>query len=67
MKVVYYFGDKYYSRSGSLMGMLYTENGDRYDWGKLQNEVSNGVDVVVREATPAMIAWADKKLEGLQE
>jgi len=63
MKVVYYFGDKYYDKSGTMMGPLYTENGERYDWGKLQSDVHNGEDVVVRKATPEMIQWADKQLE----
>ena len=63
MKVVYYFGDKYYDKSGTMMGPLYTENGLRYDWGKLQSDVRNGEDVVVRKATPEMIQWADKFLE----
>ena len=63
MKIVYYFGDKYYDQSKSMMGILYTEKGERYDWGKLQNDVDNGQDVVVRKATPDMIKWADEQLE----
>ena len=63
MKIVYYFGDKYYHKSGTMMGALYTDKGRRYDWGKLQHDVENGEDVVVRKATPEMIQWADKFLE----
>ena len=63
MKIVYYFGDKYYDQSKSMMGILYTESGSRYDWGKLQSDVDNGQDVVVRKATIDMIKWADEELE----
>lgn len=63
MKIVYYFGDKYYHQSSTMMSSLYTDKGDRYDWGFLQRDVSNGEDVVVKKATPAMIKWADEQLE----
>lgn len=63
MKIVYYFGDKYYDQSGTMMGVLYDDKGHRYDWGFLKRDVSNGEDVVVKQATPAMIKWADKILE----
>ena len=66
MKIVYYCGDKYYDRSGTMMGVLYTDAGHRYDWGKLQHDVDNGEDVVVRKATPQMIEWADKQLENFK-
>ena len=63
MKIIYYFGDKYYAQSGTMMGVLYTEKGERYDWGFLQRDVERGEDVVVRKATPDMIKWADTQLE----
>jgi hypothetical protein len=63
MKIVYYFGDKYYDQSGTTMGVLYTDKGERYDWGFLQRDVDNGEDVVVRKATTDMIKWADTQLE----
>ena len=62
MKIVYYLGDKYYDKSGSMLGVLYTEEGQRYDWGKLQIAVERGEDVLVRKATPEMIAWAEIEL-----
>lgn len=67
MKFVYYFGDKYYDQSKTMMGVLYTDKGERYDWGFLQRDVSNGEDVVVRKATPDMIKWADQQLEQFKE
>lgn len=66
MKIVYYFGDKYYEKSGTMMGVLYTEQGQRYDWGLLQREVVNGEEVVVRKATTEMIQWANKQLENFK-
>lgn len=62
MKTVYYLGDKYYDKSGSMLGSLYTEDGQRYDWGKLQYDVSKGVEVLVRPATPTLIQWAENQL-----
>ena len=67
MKMVYYFGDKYYNESGTIMSSLYTEKGERYDWGFLRRDVENGEDVVVRKATPDMIKWADNMLETFKE
>lgn len=66
MKIVYYFGNKYYDQSGTMMGVLYTDKGERYDWGFLQRDVENGEDVVVRKATIDMIKWADTQLENLK-
>lgn len=63
MKIVYYFGHKYYDQSGTMMGALYTDKGERYDWGFLQRDVDNGEDVVVRKANTDMIKWADTQLE----
>lgn len=63
MKIVYYFGDKYYERSGTMMGVLYTEKGERYDWGFVQRDISNGEEVLVKQATSEMIKWADEQLE----
>lgn len=63
MKIVYYFGDKYYDKSGTMLGVLYTDKGERYDWGFLQRDVENGEDVVVRKATSDMIQWAENRLE----
>lgn len=63
MKIVYYFGDKYYAQSGTMMGVLYTEKGERYDWGFLQRDVERGEEVVVKKATPEMIKRADALLE----
>ena len=63
MKIIYYFGNKYYDQSKTMMGVLYTDKGERYDWGFLQRDVDSGQDVVVRKATPDMIKWADTQLE----
>ena len=62
MKTVYYFGNKYYAKSGSHMGLLYTEKGERYDWGRLEIDSENGIEILVKPATAEMIAWAEKTL-----
>jgi hypothetical protein len=67
MKMIYYFGDKYYNESGTMMSSLYTEKGERYDWGFLRRDVETGQDVVVRKATPDMIKWADEQLKTFKE
>jgi hypothetical protein len=61
--IVYYFGDRYYWKSATMMGPLYTADGQRYDWGVLQRDVERGVEVTVRKATPQMIEWADQMLK----
>ena len=66
MKIVYHFGEEYYWRSNTFMGALYTDKGERYDWGFLQRDVRNGEEVLVRPATPEMLAWADEHLKEYQ-
>jgi hypothetical protein len=45
------------------MGIMYTESGERYDYGFLESDLCRGVTVVVKPATPEMMAWADRVLE----
>lgn len=49
MKLIY-FGDSYYNQSGSFIGVLYTADGDRSDWGKVTVALRSGESV---EITPA--------------
>ena len=58
----YYFGDKYYNKSGTRMGILYSETGQRYDWGFIQRDLSQGKEVTIKPATREMLDWADKQL-----
>ena len=66
-KTVYFLGDKYYHASGSMIGVLYTEGGYRYDWGFLQQDVAHGIEVLVKPATPDLIKWADEKLAEIKK
>lgn len=34
-----YYGDEFYTESGTVMGSVYTEKGQRSDWGKVQLHV----------------------------
>lgn len=63
MKTVYYFGEEYYYKSGTMMGVLYTQEGNRYDWGFLRQDVEAGEEVLVKPATPEMIKWANRVLK----
>lgn len=51
-KKIIYVGDDIYMRSGTSMSPLYTEDGDRYDYGFMGIDLSNGWDVKIRQATP---------------
>ena len=61
-KTVYHFGEKYYDKSGTMMGVMYTESGQRYDYGFMKGDLGRGITVIVKPATSEMIAWAEKVL-----
>lgn len=67
MKTVYYFGEDYYYKSGTMMGVLYTQDGHRYDWGFLRQDVEAGEEVLVKPATAEMHKWADLMLKDLNK
>ena len=48
-----YFGEEYYERSGSIIGVLYTHDGERSDWGKVNVALRNGESVEITPASPA--------------
>ena len=48
-----YFGEEYYERSGSIIGVLYTHDGDRSDWGKVNVALRAGESVEITPASPA--------------
>ena len=47
-----YFGEEYYERSGSLIGVLYTQDGERSDWGKVNCALRAGEPVEITPASP---------------
>lgn len=46
-----YIGRHFYHESGTSMGCLYTEDGFRSDWGKVELAVESGETVTIRPAT----------------
>lgn len=63
MKTLYYFGEKYYNESKTMMGVLYTADGERSDWGKVQVALRQGESVIIHPATAIMLEWADARLK----
>lgn len=45
-----YYGDRYYHESGTMLGTLYTEFGDRADWETVATCLRKGEAVVIRPA-----------------
>lgn len=56
-----YFGDEYYQRSGSIIGVLYTQDGERSDWGKVSCALRAGESVEITPASPAQHAALEKQ------
>jgi len=50
MKLIY-IGDHFYMESGTIMSSIYTETGERSDWGKVQMALKDGEEVEIRQAT----------------
>ncbi|HUU90512.1 MAG TPA: hypothetical protein VM238_04800 [Phycisphaerae bacterium] len=46
-----YIGEHFYLDSGTAMSSIYTEDGQRMDWGFVQIELERGEDVHIRQAT----------------
>ena len=44
-------GPEYYAKSGSALGTLYTEDGFRSDWGKVNVHLLSGGTIEIRQAT----------------
>lgn len=62
-----YFGDQYYDWSNGVMSALYTENGIRSDWGKVNVALRDGEKVLIRHATAEEITQADERLRAIRE
>ena len=46
-----YMGDDLYYRSGCILSPIYTESGERSDWGFVQSALSKGAEVNIRQGT----------------
>lgn len=64
MKLVY-IGDKFYHESGTMMSSLYTEDGQRSDWGFVNIALRRGEEVQIRQATSEELERYEKRLAGV--
>lgn len=65
---VFYVGDAFYHRSGTMMSSIYLAGSkSRYDWGFMQRDLSDGKEVHIRQATDEELAWATRKLMASKE
>jgi hypothetical protein len=58
-----FIGNDFYFESGTMMSCIYTEDGNRYDWGFVQRDLSEGKTVTIRSATDAELGFYYKKLQ----
>jgi len=45
-----FVGEEFYSRSSTMMSSLYTTDFQRYDWGFVQRDLRNGMEIHIRPA-----------------
>ena len=50
---IIYIGSNFYMESGTRMSCIYTEAGDRSDWGHVEELLRRGKTVEIRPATQA--------------
>jgi hypothetical protein len=66
MKITLIFiGDDFYLKSKTRMGSLYTLDGIRFDWGKVNAALKNGAQVDIRPAAPVELDYFNKMLADL--
>ena len=52
---LYYIGGEYYYRSSTSIGVLYTSDYRRWDWGLVEAALHNGEAVTIFPASSAML------------
>lgn len=67
---VIYIGRKFYCESGTTMSSTYLRQSDgsftRYDWGKLECDLTAGKTVTLRPATDAEFRLFQGKLDAMK-
>ncbi len=58
-----YYGEKFYTQSGTHLGVLYTEDGERASWNTVPAEIAKGYEVRIRAATDAEYGAMCKHLD----
>lgn len=61
MKLIY-IGFRFYNESDSLMSSIYTEDGKRSDWGKVQLALEAGNKVEIRPASLVELSYYESCL-----
>lgn len=65
MTELYYLGTDFYWESSTVIGSLYDNEGNRWDWGLVQRYITEGGTLTIRPATDAEIGRAYKQLQEL--
>jgi hypothetical protein len=63
MMNLYYVGDRYYSQSKTVLGILYDDAGNRSDWGFVSAALRKGESVHIRPASGEEMRAMDKRLD----
>lgn len=62
-----YIGDKFYRESSTIMSSIYTPDGARSDWGKVEIALSLGYSVTIRQASKPFLSKMEKRLAKIKE
>ena len=62
-----YIGDKFDRESKSMMSPIYTEAGQRSNWGFVQIALERGEEINIRPATLSEMSKYEAKLKELKE
>ena len=63
---IIFIGEKFYAESGTMMSPIYTENGERYDYGFLRCDLEAGKTIVIRPATGDEFRHYQQQLDKLK-
>ena len=62
-----FIGNKFYNKSGSVMSSIYTEHGERFDWGFVEVALEEGKEVHIRPASSVELMMFEAELENMLE
>jgi len=64
---LFYIGNDYYDKSGTIMSPLYEEgSGERSDWGFVEVALEKGKTVTIRPANEKELQSADRVLASIR-
>lgn len=62
-----FIGDNYYAESKSIMSPIYTEHGNRYDWGFVSRDLCQGKSITIRQANTIEHEYYKARLHELKK